>query len=165
MTSSDIEHKSSSYIKCTEVYFKGGIFTLAPKDVCTAFANILGGTPKFQDSVCSVPISRKGIRVSIEGIPTKIPLGTSFSFQMLPGTNRALNLGDVILLQEETPVAVKFLYDNGITVSALHNHWLLDEPHLMYAHVQAIMNPLRFARIIAEVMKPAHSAEDCMEWE
>lgn len=133
-----------------------------PSNLCSAFAEILGGTPKFQDGVCSVPISRKGIRVSIEGIPTKIPLGTSFAFQMIPGTNKALNLGDVILLQEEAPEAVRFLYNQGITVSALHNHWLLDEPHLMYAHVQAIMNPLHFAQAIAEVMRPAHSEfDDC----
>ena len=134
-------------------------------NVCSAFAHILGGTPKFKDGVCSVAISRKDIKVSIEGIPTKIPLGTSFSFQMIPGTDRTLNLGDVILLQQETSDAVHFLYNQGITVSALHNHWLQDEPHLMYAHVQAIMNPLHFARAIAEVMKPVHSEfDDCMEW-
>lgn len=126
----------------------------------------MGGTPKLQGGVCSVAISRKGISVTIEGIPTKIPLGTSFSFQVIPGTNKALNLGDVILLQEETANAVRFLYNQGITVSALHNHWLLDEPHLMYGHVQAIMNPLKFAKVIAEVMKPAHFEFDgFMEWE
>lgn len=127
----------------------------APNNLCSAFAHILGGTPKFQDRVCSVAISRKDIRVTIEGIPTKIPLGTSFSFQLLPGTDMTLNLGDVILLQQETSEAVRFLYGQGITVSALHNHWLQDEPHLMYAHVQAVMEPLHFARAIAEVMKPA----------
>lgn len=138
----------------------------APSNLCSAFADILGGKPKYQDGVCSVGISRKDIRVTIEGIPTNIPLGTSFSFQMIPGTNKALNLGDVILLQQETSEAVRFLYDQGITVSALHNHWLLDKPHLMYAHVQAIMNPIHFARAIAEVMNPSHSEfDDCMEWE
>ncbi|VBB07782.1 Hypothetical protein LUCI_3047 [Lucifera butyrica] len=135
-------------------------------DLCSEFANILGGTPKFQNGVCSVAISRKNINVTIEGIPTQIPLGTSFSFQMIPGTNKALNLGDVVLLQEEVPVAIRFLYNQGIMVSALHNHWLLDEPHLMYAHVQSIMNPLHFARAIARVMNPAHPESDnCMEWE
>lgn len=135
----------------------------APSDFCSAFAAILGGTSKVQDGVCSVGVSRKDIKVTVEGIPTKIPLGTSFSFQMIPGTNRALNLGDVILLQGETADAVGFLYSQGITVSALHNHWLQDEPHLMYGHVQAIMNPLHFARAIAEVMRSAHYEFD--EWE
>jgi hypothetical protein len=136
-----------------------------PSTLCSAFADILGGAPKFQNGVCSVGITRKDIKVTIEGIPTKIPLGTSFSFQLLPGSNKALNLGDVILLQEEAADAVRFLYNQGITVSALHNHWLLDEPHLMYAHVQAIMNPLHFARAIAEVMNPEHSLFDCTAWE
>jgi len=135
-------------------------------ELCSAFAEILGGKAKIQDGVCSVAISRKDISVTIEGIHSKIPLGTSFSFQMLPGTDMALNLGDVILLQEEASTAVHFLYNQGITVSALHNHWLLDEPHLMYAHVQAIMNPLEFARAVADVMKPAYSeCDDCMEWD
>lgn len=124
-------------------------------NLCNEFANILGGTPKFneKEGVCSVSLSRKDIDVTIWGIPTKIPLGTSFSFQMIPCDNRTLNLGDIILLQEEVPCASEMLSQCGIVASAMHNHWICDEPHLMYVHVQAVMNPLKFARVIAQFFK------------
>ncbi|HEX3012411.1 MAG TPA: DUF1259 domain-containing protein [Syntrophomonadaceae bacterium] len=36
---------------------------------------------------------------------------------------------------------------HGIKVTAVHNHWLFDDPRLIYIHWEAIMEPLRFARI------------------
>lgn len=120
---------------------------------CSELANILRGTPKTKGNVCTVSLSRDDLSVTLAGISTEIPLGTAFSFQSLPGTNKTLNLGDVILLQEEVPHAFRALTEAGIIVSALHNHWLFDEPHLMYAHVQAVMDPFQFARIIAMVLR------------
>lgn len=119
---------------------------------CAQFANILGGTSKVKNGVCTVELSRTDIDLTIQGTPTTMPLKTNFSFQMLSGTDRALLLGDIVLLQEEVPRTTKALLDNGIVVSAIHNHWILDDPHLMYIHVQAKMNPLNFARIVANAL-------------
>ena len=119
---------------------------------CAQFANILGGTSKVKNGVCTVELSRTDIDLTIQGTPTTMPLKTNFSFQILSGTDRALLLGDIVLLQEEVPRTAKALLDNGIVVSAIHNHWILDDPHLMYMHVQAKMNPLSFARIVANAL-------------
>ena len=121
-------------------------------DICAEFATILGGTPKLnkEEGTCSISLTRKDLSVTLWGIPTNLPLATSFSFQTLPCESRTLNLGDIILLQEEVPCALEILSQEGITASAMHNHWLLDEPHLMYVHVQAIMDPLKFAKVIAQ---------------
>lgn len=38
------------------------------------------------------------------------------------------------------------LRKRGIKVTALHNHWLNENPRLMYMHWEAVMNPVVFAR-------------------
>lgn len=41
------------------------------------------------------------------------------------------------------------IIQQGLTVSALHNHWLFTEPIIMYIHIQSIEPPLNFAKKIA----------------
>ena len=37
-------------------------------------------------------------------------------------------------------------------VTALHNHWLFEDPRLMYIHFESIDQPLDFARKVAEAL-------------
>lgn len=42
----------------------------------------------------------------------------------------------------------------GIRLTAIHNHWLHDQPRLIMQPV--VMDPLRFARSLAPVLKRLH---------
>ncbi|EDU37409.1 hypothetical protein CLOSPO_03578 [Clostridium sporogenes ATCC 15579] len=76
-----------------------------------------------------------------------------FSFESPDNQGRTLNLGETVILQEEINRFISILRENGILVTALHNHWLFDEPRLMYIHFESIDRPLNFARKVAEALK------------
>ncbi len=38
------------------------------------------------------------------------------------------------------------LRKRGLIVTAVHNHWLFDNPRLMYMHWENVGNPVQFAR-------------------
>lgn len=38
------------------------------------------------------------------------------------------------------------LRKNGIKVTAVHNHWLFENPRLMYVHWESVDDPIAFAR-------------------
>jgi len=44
-------------------------------------------------------------------------------------------MGDLVLLQEEVNPVMSALLDNGIEVTALHNHFFWDDPHVYFMHV------------------------------
>ena len=44
-------------------------------------------------------------------------------------------MGDLVLTQDEVNPVMSALLDNGIEVTALHNHFLWDEPRMFYMHV------------------------------
>ncbi|EDU38723.1 hypothetical protein UT300006_12830 [Clostridium sp. CTA-6] len=44
---------------------------------------------------------------------------------------RTLNLGETVILEEEINRFISILRKKGILVTALHNHWLFDEPRLI----------------------------------
>jgi hypothetical protein len=41
-------------------------------------------------------------------------------------------MGDLVLLQEGVKPVMSALLDNGIDVTALHNHFFWDDPHVYY---------------------------------
>ena len=60
-----------------------------------------------------------------------------------------LNLAEIAVLQEEIPSFMYSIVQQGLIVSALHNHWLFTEPVIMYIHIQSIEPPLYFWKKIA----------------
>lgn len=116
---------------------------------CQLFAQILGGVI-LPAEVCTVARMRD-IAVEIAGRPTRSPLvlDALFSFESPDQIGNTLNLGETVLLQEEVNTFISILKALGIQITGLHNHWLFEEPRLMYIHFFSIENPLTFARKIA----------------
>jgi hypothetical protein len=44
-------------------------------------------------------------------------------------------MGDLVLLEEEVNPVMSALLDNGLDVTALHNHFFYDQPRIFYMHV------------------------------
>jgi hypothetical protein len=65
---------------------------------------------------------------------------------MLSFENNGLNLGETVLLQKEVNPMLDALRKRGLIVTAFHNHWLFEEPRLMYMHWEDVeMDPFEFA--------------------
>jgi len=118
------------------------------KKLCTQFGKILGGESEIdQGPVCFVT-RMTNLRATILGRRTLSPLVQMqmFSFESLDTSGRALCLGETAVHQNQVNRLMSNLRKRGITVTAVHNHWLKENPRLMYMHWEAIMNPVVFAR-------------------
>lgn len=120
--------------------------------ICNRFANILESeilpSPR---GVCTVTRMRD-IDVEIKGRPTHSPLvlNALFSFESPDKKGRTLNLGETVILQKEINPFITALRAQGIEVTALHNHWLFDNPRLFYIHFLSVEEPLTFAKKVAK---------------
>ncbi|KHO39437.1 hypothetical protein OR62_05830 [Clostridium tetani] len=122
---------------------------------CNEFARILGAEIlSTANNVCTVMFMRD-IDAEILGRRTNSPLAlmAMFSFESPDNQGRTLNLGETIILQDEINDFISILRENGILVTALHNHWLFEDPRLMYIHFESIDRPLDFARKVAEALR------------
>jgi len=117
--------------------------------ICNRFSRILGGTEHeiTKGPVCFVSRNRV-INATILGRRTTSPLVRYqlFSFESLDSSGRALCLGETALFQNQVNRLLSNLRKNGIKVTAVHNHWLFENPRLMYIHWESIDNPIDFAR-------------------
>ncbi len=112
----------------------------------------LGKQGDFKDNVLKVNIPRNDVSVTVAGIPTPTPFGFGGWVAMTKASdgNQVL-MGDLVLLQDEVNPVMSALLDNGFDVTALHNHFFWDEPHMFYMHVHGHGS----AADLARKLKPA----------
>ena len=72
------------------------------------------------------------------GMPVPPALGSAQAINFEPtGGGKAAIAGDFVLTAKEVPLVMKALRDNGIEMTALHNHMLDDQPRLFFMHFWA----------------------------
>jgi hypothetical protein len=65
-------------------------------------------------------------------------MGSAIGINFQPiGAGKSAITGDFVLTAKEVNPVLKALRDNGIEVTALHNHMLTDEPRLFFMHFWA----------------------------
>ncbi len=125
------------------------------KELCREFSRILDGSGSLDENgVCLVQRFRD-IDFEILNRKTNSPLVNPqfFSFENLDRKGNSLNLGETVLLEEEINPLLTELRKRDIIVTAVHNHWLFDEPRAMYMHFESVEPPLQFARKVREAFR------------
>jgi hypothetical protein len=96
----------------------------------------LGRQGDFKDNVLKVNIPRNDIKVSVDGIATPTPFGFGGWIAMTKGDHgMQVMMGDLVLTESEVNPVMSAVLDNGLEVSALHNHFFYETPRVFYMHV------------------------------
>lgn len=107
-------------------------------DLDTAMVDhVLGAKGKIAGGVYQVGIPRAE-PVSAGGMTVPAAMGTAEAINFQPtGGGKAAISGDFVLTADEVNPVLRALRDNGIEVTALHNHMLDDQPRLFFMHFWA----------------------------
>jgi Domain of Unknown Function (DUF1259) len=101
----------------------------------------------FKAGVLKVNIPRNDLKMTIQGFSTPTPFGFGGWIALTKATDGSdVMMGDLVLVQEEVNPVLSALLDNGIDVTALHNHFFWDDPHLYYMHVHGMGKATDLAR-------------------
>jgi hypothetical protein len=117
----------------------------------------------FKAGVLKVNIPRSDLKMTIQGFSTPTPFGFGGWIALTKATDGTdVMVGDLVLLQEEVNPIMSALLDNGIDVTALHNHFFWDDPHVYFMHVHGMGKAADLARrakpaldLIGHVTPPA----------
>ena len=96
----------------------------------------LKGKMNEKEGVYKVTFPRNDVKVVVDGwtMPPFMGLGTWAAFTATP--NGAMVMGDTVLFEDEVNAAMTVALDNGLSVTALHNHFFFDQPKVFFMHIE-----------------------------
>jgi len=85
--------------------------------------------------VFRIGMPRTDLKVTVNGVPVQagFALGSYAAFKQL--ADGAMVMGDLVLTEEQISPVMSAALDNGLEVTALHNHFVWDSPKIMFMHV------------------------------
>lgn len=113
---------------------------VAPKPIDQALvATITGAKPEVTDAVVKVSFPRTDLPVEVDGIAGFAPfMGLTSWAAFTPGEKPgvdAMVMGDFVLFEDEVNPVMSAALDAGLEVTALHNHFFFDKPHVLFMHI------------------------------
>jgi len=104
----------------------------------TKIDQITGLKGKFneKEGVYRVTFPRNDVKVVVDGwnLPPFMGLGTWAAFTETK--HGAMVMGDTVLFEDEVNAAMAAALDNGLNVTALHNHFFFDRPKVYFMHIE-----------------------------
>jgi hypothetical protein len=120
---------------------------------------IVGHTGKVNGGVLQIGVPRsETITDGGMTVPPSMGVATAMNFQPT-GSGKAAITGDFVLLASEVNPVLKSLRQNGIAVTALHNHMLTEEPRLFFMHFWANDDAVKLAKGLRAALNNTNSAK------
>ena len=96
---------------------------------------ILQARGQMQEGAWVVRFPRRDLQVTINGeaMPTALGFVSWAAFKDMG--KKTMIMGDLVLLEEEVFPVISVLEANGLQITALHNHFLHEQPRIMFMHV------------------------------
>jgi hypothetical protein len=120
---------------------------------------VLGHAGKVNGGVLQIAVPRsETITDSGMTVPPSMGVATALNFQPT-GNGKAAITGDFVLLGSEVNPVIKALRQNGIAVTALHSHMLMEEPRLFFMHFWANDDAVKLAKGLRAALDNTNSAK------
>src|ERR1051326_1962849 len=117
-----------------------------PKDYQEALT-ILGKKGDYKDNVFKVNLPRSDLKITVAGMAMPTAFGFGGWLAMTKGDGgKDVMMGDLVLLEDEVNPVMSAFLDNGLEVTALHNHFFFDAPRVFFMHVMGDGSAAELAR-------------------
>jgi hypothetical protein len=104
-----------------------------------------------KDGVVRIAWARTDVAVKVDGMPLKPFAGLGSWAAFAPAPHGAMVMGDTVVFQDEVTAAMDAAFAGGLEVTALHNHFVYDEPKVYFMHIGGQGDPEKLAVAVKSV--------------
>jgi hypothetical protein len=127
-----------------------------------AIEKILGkkGTYNEAQAVHNTPFPRNDLKVKVKGdsVPISFGFGGWATIKKTVDGKSAVLMSDTVLLEEEVNPLISSALENGLEISAIHNHFFYEEPRIFYMHLHGMGTPEELAQKYAATIRQSKVA-------
>jgi len=93
-------------------------------------------------------LPRSDLKITVDGVAIKPTFALGSWIAFIPMGSGAMFMGDLVLTEAEISPVMKRLMDDGIEITAVHNHLLRTSPAVFYMHVGGQGDPVKLAQTL-----------------
>src|SRR5436189_5356677 len=82
-----------------------------------------------------ITIPQNDLDVEVDGFRIIPPMGLGTWIAFTPTKEGTMIMGDIILTENDLKPVQQEVIKQGLTISAIHNHFVRNHPNLMYMHI------------------------------
>ena len=126
------------FLSCKEQSARQNLSMARPRLDIRKIEQIVGikGTEKNGEFKIAVP--QNDLAVSVDGFRIIPPMGLTSWTAFKATSQGAMVVGDLVVQEDEIGPVQQAIIASGLTVSALHNHFVRDHPKAMFMHIHGI---------------------------
>ena len=98
-----------------------------------------------EDGTVGIRWPRDDVTVVVDNMPIKPFAGLASVAAFHSSRHGAMVMGDMVVFQDEVSAAMDAAFENGLEVTALHNHFAFDEPKVYFMHIGGSGDALKLA--------------------
>jgi hypothetical protein len=128
--------------------------TAAPPKLDTAKIEALTGAKGKLDEkegAFKVAVPRSDLAVTAGGVRLVPAMGLTSWAAFKGGGAHTMVMGDTVLLEDQVNPVMSAALDNGLEVTALHNHFFWDSPRVMFMHIGGMGDEAKLAAAVGQV--------------
>jgi hypothetical protein len=111
----------------------------------------LKGQLNEKEGVFKVTFPRKDLKITVQGVKMNPAMGLTAWAAFTKAGSQTVVMGDMVLLEEQVNPVMSAALDNGLEVTALHNHFLGDSPKVMFMHIGGMGDEETLAAAVGKV--------------
>jgi hypothetical protein len=111
----------------------------------------LKGTMNAKEGVFKVSYPRNDIQANAAGVKLTPPMGLTCWVAFVATGNHVMCMGDTVLLEDQVNPVMSVALENGLEVTALHNHFFWDNPKVYFMHIGGMGDQEKLAAAVGKV--------------
>jgi Domain of Unknown Function (DUF1259) len=103
------------------------------------------------EGVFKVSVPRNDLDITVAGVKMTPPLGLTSWAAFQKAGEQVMVMGDMVMLEDQVNPVMTVALENGLEVTALHNHFFWDTPKVMFMHVGGMGDGAKLAGAVGKV--------------
>ncbi len=113
--------------------------------------SVLGMKGTEKNGEYKVSVAQNDLNVVVDSFKIIPPMGLGSWTAFTPTSDGAMIMGDIVVTETDLKQVQQEVISQGLTVTAIHNHFLRDKPHVMYMHIGGMGTEEKLAQSVKAV--------------
>ncbi len=119
--------------------------------------SITGLKRQMMGDVFKLSVPRKEVRVTLDGFEIIPFMGLTSWVAFRQGSHHITLMGDIVVLEDEIKDSMVAAIQSGLYVTALHNHFVREQPRVMFMHIEGTADETTLAASAQNIFEAIRS--------